>query len=110
MGPEEACHIIYPFSTFHLCCPAATLRSSHHALIFQKTLDYFLHSDLIYQSLHDTSSKDTELCISESTDAIAPAKSLSLHMLLIKLVMILIFNYALLSMLNMLATILIPLV
>ena len=110
MGPKGVCHIICPFSTFHLCCPAAAFESSHHVLIFQKTLDSFLHSDLIHQSSHDTSPKDTKLCVSESTDAIVSAKSLSLHMLLTKSVIISIFNYTLFSPLNMSAMMLILLV
>jgi hypothetical protein len=108
--PKGACCVICPFTTFHLHCPAAALESSRHVLIFQKMLDSSLHSDLIHQSSCDTLPKNTELCASESTDAIAPAKPLSLHMLLTKLIMISISNYALLSLLDMLATMLIPLV
>ena len=77
------------------------------ALIFQKTLDFHPHSDLVHRSSRDFPLKDTNV---RAIDPAMAEKPLPLRMLLTKPVMISIANYAMLALLDMSAMVLIPLV
>ncbi|KAF8491346.1 MFS general substrate transporter [Russula emetica] len=101
----------YPYFLPCLVAAAYALLSLILSTLYLKeTLDSPPRSDLVHQSSRDTPAKDTEVRESESTDAIAAAKPLPLHMLLTKPVMISISNYAMLALLDMSAMVLIPLV
>jgi hypothetical protein len=101
----------YPYFLPCLVAAAYALLSLILSTLYLKeTLDSPPRSDLVHQSSRDTPPKDTEVRESESTDAVAPAKPLPLHMLLTKPVMISISNYAMLALLDMSAMVLIPLV